>query len=353
MNKDNPNEAILRDATVSVRAVRPMVAYLHALGANVDTLLTEAGIRGDMLADPDARAFHHAVTSLWQRASEACGDPDAFGLHVAEHADLSQFDIIHFVYANSSTVGEGIDRLVRYYRLIHDVSRLEMVDRGPHTMMRHVLPGATVAPRHVAEWVLAVVLRLARHATGRPGLAPLAVHFCHPAPKDISEHERLFRAPLHFGMADNGLLVDPAFLKMPHRTSNPALLNVLVRHAADLLARVPSADSFCDRVRTLIVDELDGGNLSAEYLAERCHMSVRTFSRRLREEGTSYKTLLDEVRSQLAERYLDDDNLAVADVAFLLGFAESSTFHRAFKRWFRVSPSQLRQGMRGGETQRA
>lgn len=353
---------MIRDATVSVRAIRPVLACLHALGGAIDSLLAEVGVAAETLVDPDGRIAHHAAITIWQRAVEQTGDHDGFGLHVAESTDLTQFEIIHYIYANSATVGEGVDRMVRYFRLSHDAAGLEQIPaRSPQgversergdlavmdnrglTLIRHVLPGGMVAPRHVAEWVVANMLLAARHSSGRADLMPVAVHFCHPAPRDSSEHERILGAPIRFGMADNGLLVDRRFLDTPHERADAGLLSLLERHAGELLARIGSVDTFGDRVRTLIVGELDGGNPSAENLADKLGMSVRTMSRRLRAEDTSHKALLDEVRAGLAERYLADDDLAVSDVAFLLGFSEPSAFHRAFKRWFGVSPSRKRE----------
>jgi len=90
--------------------------------------------------------------------------------------------------------------------------------------------------------------------------------------------------------------------------------------------------------------ELQGGNPAAETIAEHLHMSVRTLARRLAEEDTSHKALLDELRSDLARRYLSDAGLAISEVAFLLGFSEPSAFHRAFKRWTGQTPRQFRSG---------
>ena len=84
--------------------------------------------------------------------------------------------------------------------------------------------------------------------------------------------------------------------------------------------------------------------VSAETVADHLRMSARTLSRRLADEGTSHKAILDELRADLARRYLEDAELAISEVAFLLGFSEPSAFHRAFKRWTGQTPSQFRKG---------
>jgi AraC-like DNA-binding protein len=109
-----------------------------------------------------------------------------------------------------------------------------------------------------------------------------------------------------------------------------------------LLARYPREDSLIERFRALTKDELKGGDASLEVLAARLGMSARTLQRKLRALGTSHQELLDEMRKALAVRYLAEPDVAVCEVAYLLGFSESSAFHRAFKRWTGTTPSEFR-----------
>jgi len=89
-------------------------------------------------------------------------------------------------------------------------------------------------------------------------------------------------------------------------------------------------------------DELNGGDASLVALAARIGMSERTLQRKLSGQGTSHQKLLDEMRRELALRYLRDPNIAICEAAYLLGFSESSAFHRAFKRWTGATPSEFR-----------
>jgi AraC-like DNA-binding protein len=124
--------------------------------------------------------------------------------------------------------------------------------------------------------------------------------------------------------------------------ADPSLCALLDRHARELLARYPREDSLVERIRTLMKGELNGGDASLEVVAERLGMSARTLQRKLQASGTSHQELLDEMRRDLAVRYLREPGMAVCEVAYLLGFSESSAFHRAFKRWTGTTPSEFR-----------
>jgi AraC-like DNA-binding protein len=118
-------------------------------------------------------------------------------------------------------------------------------------------------------------------------------------------------------------------------------LSLLDRYAADRLG-VPRAATFADRARVALSEELQAGNVTAQGLAARLRVSIRTLHRSLAAEGTSYRRLLDQLRLDIAERHLMDDRTSVAEVAFLVGFSEISAFHRAFKRWTGRTPVTFR-----------
>ena len=136
-----------------------------------------------------------------------------------------------------------------------------------------------------------------------------------------------------FGMRCNALIGDYAGLDDPLPRADSTLCDLLDQHAQALLDRLPRSDSFADRVRAAIANELTAGDPTAEHVSEALGMSTRTLRRRLKEEGTSHQHVLDEVRNELARSYLGEGKLGITEVAFLLGFSDASAFHKAFRRW--------------------
>jgi AraC-like DNA-binding protein len=138
--------------------------------------------------------------------------------------------------------------------------------------------------------------------------------------------------------------MDPAMLVRPVLSADPQLCAVIERHAEALLERLPSSGSVTDRARAALVEGLRSGRTEVAAVADGLRMSARTLQRRLSAEGTSYVELLDGVRRELALRYVADRTLSLSEVAFLVGFADQTTFHRAFVRWTGRTPGGFRRG---------
>jgi AraC-like DNA-binding protein len=329
---------------LAVRAIRPLVSGLRECGHDVDPILAAVGIDDAMLDDPDSRVPTSVAMALLARSVEQTGDSN-LGLHLAEHAQLGSFDVHFFAMASSPTLGAAYERLCRYQRLIHETSRIDLEIGDQRAVLRHQLAGGAAAPRQTAEFLLAAWVRAGRVITG-VDWAPDEVHFVHQAPPDTTDHARFFRAHVHFAMGQNALVLSRSLLEMACTRADPALVAVLDRYAADRLEQMPQSNSTADRVRTILVDELRGGEPTATRLAARLKMSVRSLNRLLAAENTSYQELLDSLRRELAERHLADQQMSISEVGFLLGFSELSSFHRAFKRWTGRTPAQFRQEFR-------
>ena len=332
------------EARLTVRAIRPLVSGFRQLGHEPSAVFRAAGIDEALLQDPDARVPASVAARWFAHAVELTGDTN-LGLHLAQQCELTSVDVHFYAMASSATLGVAYERLCRYQRLIHDTNRVELEVADDRAVLRHRLAGGRPVPRHTAEFLLTAWVRAGRVVTG-VDWAPLEVHFAHPTPRDVSEHVRFFRASIQFTAGENALVIPAALLKTPCVGADPALVAVLDRYAADRIEQAPRTSSVADRVRSVLVDELRGGEPSASRLARRLKMSVRTLNRLLAVERTSYRELLDTLRRDLAVRHLTDDGASIAEVGFLLGFSEISSFHRAFKRWTGLTPARFRQQSR-------
>ena len=329
---------------LTVRAIRPLVSGLRQSGYDAAPILSAVGLDDATLAETDSLVPTSLAMTLLSRAVEHTGDVN-IGLHLAEHAELGSFDVHFYAMASSPTLGAAYERLCRYQRLIHETSRVDLEVGDATAILRHQLAGGRPAPRQTAEFLVAAWVRAGRVVTGMEW-TPKDVHFAHAAPPDTSEHARFFGTTVRFGMRANALVLPARLLDTPCTRADPALVAVLDRYAAGRLEQAPRTNSVADRVRTVLHDELRGGEPAAARLAARLKMSVRSLNRLLAAEGTSYQELLDAIRRELAERYLASDHLSIGEVGFLLGFSELSSFHRAFKRWTGRTPAQFREGFR-------
>jgi AraC-like DNA-binding protein len=130
---------------------------------------------------------------------------------------------------------------------------------------------------------------------------------------------------------------------LPIEGSEPGLLSILESHARSQIEALPAKDEVVAQVREAISGELRGGDPSIGRIAKKLATSERTLQRRLGDAGTSYAALLDGVRLEWAKTYLEQADVGLCEVSWLLGFSEQSAFTRAFKRWTGMSPGRFRQ----------
>jgi len=333
-----------RTGTVLTVSSRAMVAACDRLDVDTEALLRAVGISRQTLDDPDARLDAAQVSALWSKAYELSRDP-VLSLHAAEACPIGAYKVIDYMAANAATVGEAFSYSARYFWLINTAIRLPIDESGdPVTFAVVDESGPAGVSRPYAEYCLAAFALHVRAATGVS--FPLRrVTFVHRAPPDVSEHERVFGCPVQFEAEHNRLYIDGEVWRTRTTGAHPGVLKVLAEHADLLVEKLPRAPDLVERTRRAIGERLRGGDSSLESVARGLAMSARSLQRHLRGLGYSYNELADEVRAATARLYLDQPDIAIAEVAYLLGFADQSTFNRAFKRWTGVTPAQARRGL--------
>jgi AraC-like DNA-binding protein len=328
---------------LSARIGAMIVYSAAASGVKSEELENATGFRAASASDPDARIPLAMETALWEEAAKRTGDT-SFGIHTAERLQPGQFDVLDYVIRTAPSPRVAVERVVRYNRLEHDIAVFSIADRGAITRIEHAFgDGRHVQSRHAAEFTLASLIVFGSQITGTRML-PRAVEFTHARPAATSEHVRLFGVEPRFRADVNALEWDRDVLDRPNPTADPALARTILRHADSLLAALPEATtSYADRVRRILADKLGEGDATLVSAARQLKMSERSLQRRLSADGVTFDALLDEVRHQLSLRYLADPQIAISEVAYLLGYSEPSPFHRAFKRWTGATPSEVRQ----------
>lgn len=340
-----------RGAGVSVRTLHTLVARLTSSGVDAARLLEEAGVDPADLRDPRARVPHTRIARVWQRAVEVTGDAHlavralevVHPLQIELLPDVTEYLMVQLV-ACSVDVRQAFDRLARYYAIVDDVARVTL-ENGPGTAVtlafRFPAPASDVRP--YVEFSVGVWSRVLRGAMASPSVG-LAVTLRGPAPPphEVAAYQRALGGDVRFDAPRDGIVVEARDLDARLRSARPALAEHLDRRAAEAVAELGAGTSLARRVRGVLRERVRHGAPTAQHTARRLGTSVRTLSRRLSEEGTSHGALLDEVRAELARQHLADPALASADIASLLGFSDSTTFHRAFRRWFGCTPAELR-----------
>jgi AraC-like DNA-binding protein len=328
--------------TANHRLLWPLLEALRALGVDVASLLASINLDEDAAYGGESRIDLEHLFALWRSAVKLTKDP-SLGVRVAAFIDPASsvswpmpLSLIEHLGLLSSTLGEAVTLQGRFLRLLRDGLRTSVEIEGERAFLRMELPEEE--PTALVEYDFAMALNVLRRVS-RLDLCPLEVWFTHEAPPDTQPQGRLFRAPLRYGAPFNALVMKASDVSSPLRRANEGFRARIVRGAERLLAQLPSLELFEDKVCAQIEAELPRGNTNASAVAERLGVSQRTLHRKLQHEGASYQALLDRVRLRLAVRYLAAGR-SISDVATLVGFAQASTFHRAFKNWTGETPAE-------------
>ena len=268
------------------------------------------------------------ATTIPLRAGAAmrCDDYGAFGLAWKAAVDLRG----------------SYERAERYARVLTNVSTYEVEEGdGGAFMHLHRVGERSLGMRLSNEATLASIVSISRQASTEE-FTPLAVYCKHPAPDRVTDHEAYFGCPVHFQSSRDALYVSSEALRTPNRLGDESISKFFETHLEAELAKLADDNSLDRRVQIRISRLLSEGVPTISEVAKHFGMSGRTLQRRLSDRGYSYQTLVDQARRQLAERLLEQTDFSLAEVAFMTGFSEQSSFTRAFKRWAGQTPRSYR-----------
>jgi AraC-like DNA-binding protein len=341
----------LHAARVAGGYARTAVETARELGADLARLGQACGLPALAQGLPEQVPVA-AYISLLDAAAAQLSDP-AFGLKVGQRMRLSTFAGYGLVICTCPDFRTAAEQTRRFEGLAHDLGRSEIVEAGGVARYRWHSPWlARPGARHLAESVMAGIQTFANwlaHAR----LPVLEVAFVHDAPAEIppAAYEAAFGAPVRFRAAVTEAVFPAEVLDAPVSNADPSLFPTLSRTAEQQLAarqREALRPPIVQAVRSRIEAQLMHDRARLPEVAEALEMTPRTLQRKLADSGAQFSALLDEVRRELAEQYLRDASLSVTEVAFLLGFAEQSSFTHAFRGWFGVAPAAWRERQAAG-----
>ena len=328
-----------RQPRIASRAVRPVISGLLELGYDARSLIAAANIDPKDLNHPDGTIPFSQMGALWRQAESSSGD-DSIGIHVAEYLPLDSLDIHTFAMRASTTLREALRIAVSFQRLIHETTVLEFEEGKGRAALKHRLPGGGGVPRQPAEFLATLWIRVAREVV--PGTwSPPGVSFAHAKPKDLGEHRRVFGDHITYDSNETALYLSDDVLDKRNTRAEPALLSLLKQYVGTL-PRFPVGATTAERIRDCLSARWPLTTSTAEDIAKKISLSVRSMNRALQAEGTSFTSVRTAVRMERADALLSRTDVAIAEVAFATGFSELSAFYRAFRRWHGKSPAEWR-----------
>lgn len=330
------------ELTVAAGLARSLTRFAVSKGADQETLLARAGIALDDLQDQDSRIPFDRYVKLMRSAAELTNDP-AFALHLGEVPDFAEVSIVGLIMLSTETMLDAFIQLNRFIGLVietdceSDRFKLEHDDKVVWLIdMR----------RNPDDFVELTESAFSRLVVGGRRIGPATlikeVHVTHAAPAYSAEYDRVFQVPVKFEASKNALALDHAWLTAKVALQPRYAFGILSEHAEKLLKNLQDSKTTRGRVESLLMPLLHTGDVSMDKIAETMAISRQTLFRKLKDEGSTFEKVLDDLRHKLALHYLNGKKVSISETAYLVGFSEAAAFSRAFKRWTGKSPSEMR-----------
>jgi len=331
-----------RPLKIAARPATFVVNDLKRRGISADALLKEVGLRRIDLDDPENRIPYTAVLGLIERAATITGDA-SYGLRLGAARDQHDSGLLGFVLLNSATLFDALVNLQRYFRVIGDGEDFEIERGGPHVTLKFRETDPDLRGlRHDSDYIAGMIVRACRDMTRKRSVSPVRAEFIHARPNRPVEYAEFLGCPVRFQADWDALVFAEDTLRLPVADADNRLLKALEQACRKILGPTPRKQDIVHDVRELIIDSLTKGAPRFEDVAKQLNMSSRTLERRLSGRGTTFSTLLDDVRCRLAKQYLADTDVGLDKLAYLLGYSEPAALVRAFKRWTNMTPMQFR-----------
>jgi AraC-like DNA-binding protein len=278
--------------------------------------------------------------ALWNAIESVSTDP-LIGLKIGPETNPQKAHPMAIAALSTENLVAAVRHMAKYKKLTAPEEILHELDEDEFSISFRWLLAVDAEPQVLFDYCLGGMLALAQHGTGKR-IVPLRVEFIRPR-ENVRGLERHFGCQVITGSSRNAIVFRTEDALTPFMTRNAELLDMLAPQFEEQLKQLKDEDSFVELVRGAIQDKLTGHRPSMREIANAIHIGPRTLQRRLADSGSSFQRVLDEARRQMAHYYLGNSELELNEAAYLLGFEDTNSFGRAFRKWEGVPPGSWRE----------
>ena len=305
-------------------------------------MFRKSGLDVEQMHKSGARYNLDKVSVLWQEMDRAIPDP-CFGINAAENWHPSYFGTLGYAMLTSKTLRIALERLVRFHKVISDANFAEFhEDRTAGTLEFNLVYEDETPYQQSREVAALAMIMSGLRMNYQKELNPVSVGLTHNCPDCASRYYEFFKSPVVFGAEKSSLSFSLEVVDRVLPSENEKLAFFSDQAMTQYLADLDTADSLVSSVQKIIVGHLPSGDATLENIAAELSISTRSLQRSLKEKGTTFLTLLNDTRKEIAREYVLKKEIDLTEVAFLLGFSGLSAFSRSFKRWTGKAPALYR-----------
>jgi AraC-like DNA-binding protein len=311
------------------------------VGLDPFEMLGRAGLHPSALNDPENWLPASRILAVLEDSARHSVRDD-FSVLLGESRTFGSLGPVSLLLKHESTLGAVMMAMIEYRCLLNELLELSLRVDGPSAIFEwNLVPG--LHSSHGVNLLATVAYRILVDGAGFDW-QPECMHFRHGAPRQAATFSRVFRCAIEFESGFDGMSFSSGNLDLPNSCADPELA-LHARRLLQLLPAIRREDTMHERAKAMVPLLLASGVVHAGRLAQLLGISVRTLQRRLAAEGLSFRELLNEVRRDLAVRYLTSSNQGVAGIANALGYSTQASFTRWFTSEFGTSPRRWRRTM--------
>lgn len=329
---------------VRASALSGYTELVQELGENPEPLLRRFNIDPNRLEDLDYLIFFHSLMQLLETTADTLQCPD-FGLRLSKKQNMETLGPIAIMARTSSTVGDALFCIARYISHHSPAITLALDDTSAPKFPRIMLDinVADYPYRHQTTEMSIGLMANVHAMLTENRKKPEAVLFRHSRALDIKIYRRHFACPVLFNQECNALVLTPEQFDFPIRTADSFQRDVIANYVIKKSGGSPL--TFIEQTKFIISRLLPTQCCNIKTVANELFMHQRTLQRRLKDEGHIFEEIVDEIRRHDAQNFLAEQGMPMAQIAGLLGYQEQSSFNRAAKRWFGVTPNTYRKSL--------
>ncbi|MEZ5345746.1 MAG: AraC family transcriptional regulator [Pyrinomonadaceae bacterium] len=330
----------MRSHTVTNITTEAVLQKSEEFGIGKDYLLSKSGLDKEFVGKSESRMAIEDISNLWENSARETRQR-MIGLYVGSSVSFGTYGVIDYLMATSSTPRKSLLRSSQFYPLVNGSYEYSLIEKGGRAFIELQNPvDEKNLQTHYIDGIFSSILNLIRRSTFS-GWSPKEVQLTCSEPREYKVYSEFFRAPVKFGQTANRMILDPDLLKIPQVNADPFLCEVLGFYAKSQLKRIDQEKDLIYEIRKALYEGIEHGDTDLDSVAVKMAQSRRNIQRKLRDSGVSFREILDGVRSEIARDLLKSKNSSIEEIAYLLGYAEQSSFFRAFKRWTGKTPQQF------------
>jgi len=326
--------------TVSVSLVNEALSRAQAGGLDVQPIIAAAGIAPQVLTSPRSRVSSSQYGALWAGIAQAMDD-EFFGQD-SHPMRWGSFVAMTQAALTARTGRQALARATGFLRLVLDDLHVQVEESAEHVRLVFVhRKGTRVPPMFTYATWLIMVYGLTCWLVGRR-IPLIAARFRCATPPDAQEYRLMFCDDMAFKQGASYVDLSPGFLDLPVVQTASSIKSFLRDAPGSFIVKYRNPDSFAARVRKTLRNLPVAAWPASDAMALKLNVAEATMRRRLKQEGHTYQSIKDDLRRDIAISALQDTRHTIADIAAAVGFAEPSAFHRAFRKWTGMRPTDYR-----------